>query len=167
MSEDDDIKQFFEILFTNEKLQTALRKLGIWGIDFGNDRKFTNQLSLDLGYSHDDITTDYTWTSRIHPEDKAVSLASWSDLMEGKKDYLSSSFRYQKKKRRLQLDYNLFGNTLQAGGQQSRILHRIRYRYRSYEENRGCPGGVKSKGGGDDQGSQHSYTNRRSDFLFS
>lgn len=74
-------------------------RIGLWDLDLPSGRVIYSHIWGEiLGYSTRDIPDDYTfWESRIHPEDKNVTLGRLQDHLEGRAEIFEQEHRLKAK----------------------------------------------------------------------
>ncbi len=72
---------------------------GLWDWDLKTDKVlFSKEWKKQLGYSEEEIANEYTeWESRVHPEDKDITLKTVKNCIDNKEDSYNSEFRMMHK----------------------------------------------------------------------
>lgn len=84
----------FDILFRNPQLQAGLSSLGLFGIDYQNQRAFASATWQELGYTEKDMLA-YGLLNHAHPEDRIVLTKKIQDLASGKAERFEATLRVQ------------------------------------------------------------------------
>lgn len=81
------------------RLSVAAGNIGLWDWDLQtNDVYFSAEWKGQLGFRDDEINSDYeAWESRLHPDDKAETLARMNAFLAGTESEQTSEFRLRHK----------------------------------------------------------------------
>lgn len=95
---DDQQNNLFELIDGNESLKRLLSELGVFAVNYKDNRVLSNQLWKNWGYTEEEMSLDNDWMNNIHPEDKAETLVKRIHLQDhAKNDMQREIYRYRKK----------------------------------------------------------------------
>ncbi|GEA13415.1 hypothetical protein KUL49_37900 [Alteromonas sp. KUL49] len=95
---DDQPNNLFELIDGNETLKRLLSELGVFAVNYKDNRVLSNQLWKNWGYTEKEMSLDNDWMNNIHPEDKAETLVKRIHLEDNaKNDMQREIYRYRKK----------------------------------------------------------------------
>ncbi len=97
-----NMRQYYKELQAGEetlRLATEATQDGIWDWDIhSNVVQYSPGWSSILGYTHDEVTADYAfWDSKIHPDDRAETLAAVQAHLQGRRPAFSIEHRLRTK----------------------------------------------------------------------
>ena len=79
-------------MMKDEVIVDVLSQMGVFIVDYKGQRATTNHLWKELGYPSSD-SFDFSWTSRLHHEDRKRVEADFQAMFDGQTDYFREVYR--------------------------------------------------------------------------